>query len=117
MKPYTNIDFSTLEEYIKKDNAHEAGFDSFMTGTAFIGMANYLVGEKARINFKFIANENKILYSRNTGEVSLEGPVYCERSRVFENRILVGKIITEKEKKEIAKILSKFGTLSVYEDH
>lgn len=56
LKPFTNIDFSALENYIKKDNLHEAGYDSFMTGTAFIGMANYLIGDKSRINFKALAN-------------------------------------------------------------
>lgn len=50
------------------DSSHEAGYDSFMTGCAFIGMLNYLYDVK-QTSFVFAnANEeNKVLYSRFSG--------------------------------------------------
>ena len=49
LKPYANFSIKGLEQYVEKE--HEAGYDAFITGCAFIGMANYLVGEAGKINF------------------------------------------------------------------
>lgn len=44
LQPYANINFKYVEDYLKTENSHEAGFDSYMTGCAFIAMLNYLYG-------------------------------------------------------------------------
>ena len=47
-----------------------------------------------KVNFKEIENENKILYSRFSGEVSINGNMYC--SNGFEND---SKIVIQKKNK------------------
>ena len=72
-----------------------------------------------KVNFKELENENKLLYSRFSGEVSINGNMYC--SNAYEND---SKIVIQKKNKEQnsewrnhAEVLSQFGNLSVYEDH
>ena len=80
---------------MSKEQHHEAGYDSFITGCAFVGMANYLTNTHQKVNFKAIENENKLLYSRFAGEVSINGNKYC--SNAMEND---GKILIQKNSKE-----------------
>uniref|UniRef100_A0A0L8HVV5 Poly(A)-specific ribonuclease PARN n=1 Tax=Octopus bimaculoides TaxID=37653 RepID=A0A0L8HVV5_OCTBM len=46
-KPFKTVEYSIPEEFPKYDlenqQLHEAGYDAFITGLCFIGMANYLV--------------------------------------------------------------------------
>ncbi len=88
-----------------------------MSGVAFIGMANYIMNKKQRINVKEMEIDNKVLFSRNTGEVSLNGPVYCQRAVRFDRTIVIGDLCSEEEKRNIAKLLTKYGTISIYQDH
>lgn len=62
-----------------------------MTGYAFIGMTNFLNGARGRINFKALESENKILYSRFSGEVSLKELLPSE----WEKKIVIGQSKTE----------------------
>ena len=78
-----------------------------------------MAGEKQRINFKILENENKLLYSRFSGVVSINGNMLCPTAIEYEEKI----VIQSKKKEENpewqnhAALLSKFGNLIVYEDH
>lgn len=100
---------------------HEAGYDAFITGCAFIGMANFLSGEVGKINFegKSLERENKLFYSRFSGEVSINGDGYCSNALNYDNTILIQSVSKKEylEWKTAAQALSKFGTLTVHEDH
>ena len=46
LESYANINFKYVEHYLKVENSHDAGFDSYMTGCAFIAMLNFLYSSK-----------------------------------------------------------------------
>ena len=113
------MNLEDCKEYLSKEQHHEAGYDSFITGCAFIGMANYIAGEKQRVNFKILEEENKMLYSRFSGEVSINGNMLCPTAYEYEEKIIIqGKTKEENpEWQNHGELLSKFGNLIVYEDH
>lgn len=119
LEQYSNLNLEECKEYLSKEQHHEAGYDSFITGCAFIGMANYIAGEKQRVNFKILENENKLLYSRFSGEVSINGNMHCPTAFDYEVKIVIQAKTKEEnpEWQNHAEILSKFGNLIVYEDH
>jgi tetrahydromethanopterin S-methyltransferase subunit H len=79
-----------VEEYTKEESSHEAGYDSFMTGCAFIGMLNYLYDvQQTPFVFANAQTENKVLYSKFAGEISLVGPVYSEKTAYNSDRIVI----------------------------
>lgn len=57
LQPYANINYKHVEAYVQSDSSHEAGYDSFMTGCAFIAMLNYLY-ENKHIPFIFPNAQN-----------------------------------------------------------
>lgn len=118
LQPYCNFDFDSCKEYMSKEQHHEAGYDSFVTGCAFIGMVNFIHGIPGRINLKCVEGENKLLYSRFSGEVSINGNRYCSNAQDFDTRILIQETTKQlnPEWKEAAAVLSKFGSLIVHED-
>ena len=66
---------------MKSESSHEAGYDSFMTGCAFIAMLNCLYEVKnEQFVFSKAADINCLLYSRFAGEVSLIGPEYTPKT-------------------------------------
>lgn len=68
LEPYCNINFKHVEKYLQEESSHEAGYDSFMTGCAFIAMLNYLYdSKKEAFVFSKAVAENNLLYSRFTG--------------------------------------------------
>lgn len=117
--PYTNINYKYVEGYKHEDSSHEAGYDSFMTGCAFIGMLNCLYEiNKEPIVFSKAFEENKLLYSRFAGEISLVGPVFTPKTREYGGRIVVfGGLKKDHNWEQLGERLSRFGTLSVVEDH
>ena len=46
LQPYANINYKWVGDYVHSESSHEAGYDSFMTGCAFIAMLNYLYDNK-----------------------------------------------------------------------
>ncbi len=40
LKPFCNISEKILAEFLVKQNKHQAGYDAFITGCAFLGMSN-----------------------------------------------------------------------------
>lgn len=60
-----------------------------------------------------------LLYSRFSGEVSMNGNRYCSNSLNYDNMIVLLPFTKNQQPKwrEIAEELSKFGSLIVYEDH
>jgi len=61
-----------------------------MTGCAFIGMLNYLYDQKqTAFVFAAASAENKILYSKFAGEISLVGPIFSEKTEYYNCRIVI----------------------------
>ena len=119
LQPFANINFKYVEEYLKNQNSHDAGFDSYMTGCAFIAMLNCLFEVKKDLfDFAKAKEFNFMIYSRFTGEISLIGPRFTPKTKEFERRIVIfeGEKKTH-EWKEVGKALSLYGTLNVAEDH
>ena len=90
-----------------------------MTGCAFIGMLNCLYDVKqACFVFANANEENKVLYSRFSGEVSLVGPEFSQKSTLYRKRMVIfsGTKINH-DFKELGGKLSSRGTLSVHEDN
>ena len=54
-----------------------------------------MTNSREKVNFKQLENENKLLYSRFSGEVSINGNMYC--STAYEND---SKIVIQKKNKE-----------------
>mgnify|MGYP007069266497 FL=1 len=81
-------------------------------------MANFLAGKAGKINYKWIEEENKLLYSRFSGEVSLNGNGYCSNAIYYDQTIIIESIKKSENPKweQIAKAMSQFGSLIVYED-
>lgn len=81
LQPYANINYKYVEPYVQSDSSHEAGYDSFMTGCACIAMLNFIYEVKqAPFVFANAETENKVLYSKFAGEVSLVGPVFSQKT-------------------------------------
>ena len=119
LEPHCDFNFKHVQKYIKTDSSHDAGFDSFMTGCAFIAMLNYLYDQK-KSAFEFGRAEefNSILYSRFTGEISLVGPHYTPKTKEFQRKVAISEVVNQEEvEKELGELLSEFGTLGVVEDH
>lgn len=119
LQPYANINYKHVEAYMQADSSHEAGFDSFMTGCAFISMLNYLYDVKhAPFVFPNAENENKILYSKFVGEVSLVGPEFTPKTKDYLARIVILPVKKKQHNfQALGDALSQRGTLSLFEDH
>lgn len=90
LQPYANINYQHVEQYLKEESSHEAGYDSFMTGCACIGMLNYLYGVKnAPFVFSNAHHDNKVLYSRFAGEISLIGPEFSKNTEKYRETIVI----------------------------
>lgn len=52
LKNYTNV--IECKQAQENDNRHEAGYDSYLTGYVFVGMANYIAknDKNAEVDFK-----------------------------------------------------------------
>lgn len=90
-----------------------------MTGCAFIGMLNYLYDSKqAPFVFANAQAENKILYSKFAGEVSLVGPDFSTKTKDYQGRILIYPGSKKQHDfQAVGEALSQLATLSVHEDH
>ena len=119
LQPYANISFKGLDNYLKEENSHEAGYDSFMTGCGFIGMINYLYEVKQQpFVFANAHHYNKILYSRFAGEISLVGPVFSQRGDQYRRRVVVYPALPHQHPSEqVGQLLSKLGTVAAHENH
>jgi hypothetical protein len=67
LKNYCNVIES--KEVKESNNRHEAGYDSYLTGYVFVGMANWMLkNDKGNpVNFKELSDVNGVIYSRETG--------------------------------------------------
>lgn len=119
LQPYANINYKHVEEYIQADSSHEAGFDSFMTGCAFIAMLNFLHDNKqGPFVFANAHDHNKILYSKFAGEISLLGPEFSPRTTDYLTRIVIFPgTRKDHDYQALGEALSKRGTLTLHEDH
>lgn len=116
LKPYANINYKHVEAYVLSDSSHEAGYDSFMTGCAFIAMLNYLYDVKqAPFVFANANEENKVLYSKFSGEISLVGPEFSQKTALYLRRMVIfAGAKVDHNFKELGNKLSLRGTLSVH---
>lgn len=82
-------------------------------------MANFLVGEPGKVNFEAIEQENKLLYSRFCGEVSINGNRFCSNAQHYDDTIIIQPFSMQAypDWRITASTLSKYGSLAVHEDH
>ena len=52
LQEFVTINTEQVDDYLKQDHHHEAGYDALMTGCAFLGMANYISKKKGQIVFE-----------------------------------------------------------------
>lgn len=92
-----------------------------MTGCAFIGMLNYLHDHKQQQTpfiFADAQEENKILYSKFAGEISLIGPQFSLKTAEYLSKIVIFPgTKKEHDSQVLGEALSKRGTLTMNEDH
>jgi hypothetical protein len=87
-----------------------------MTGCAFIAMLNYLYDVKqAPFVFANANEENKVLYSKFSGEISLVGPEFSQKTALYLRRMVIfAGAKVDHNFKELGNKLSLRGTLSVH---